>query len=82
MFTPCLQRKWAYSIATIRGMINMIISQNIGNIGCGMSCSDGFTGVTAVVIGPSGMSCSDGFTGVTAVVIGQSGVSHLILAIG
>ena len=60
----------------------MMISQNVGNIGCGMSCSDGFTGVTAVVIDPSGMSCSDGFTGVTAVVMGQSGVPHFILAIG
>ena len=58
MLISFLQRKCAYNIAAIRGIINIIISNTIGNVGSGVSSSGGFVGISAIVIGQFGASHS------------------------
>ena len=58
LFISFLQRKCAYNIAIIRGMISIIISNSIGNVSCSVSSSGGLAGISAVVIGQFGASHS------------------------
>ena len=58
MLISFLQRKCAYNIAAIRGIINIIISNTIWNVGSGVSSSGGFVGISAIVIGQFGASHS------------------------